>query len=136
MSKKEYKFNTLENNIFYINKEFKKKGKEYGILTLNKNQINLLVESLDLMAVYPMISPGFSQKLEIFITPRFLEINEIIYADKTLPDKVGIEFSKENQKDIVKAFDLPTVISRLKEKGYFHKDFITLLKSITFLKYK
>jgi hypothetical protein len=136
MSNEEYNYNSLENNVFYIRKELKKKGKEYGILKLQKNQISTLVESLDLMEVSPLISPGFSQKLEGFITPRFLEINEIIYTNKLLPDLIGIEFSKENQKDIIKAFDLPNVMERLKEKGYSHKEFIYLLRSINFLKFK
>ncbi|MFX1279710.1 MAG: hypothetical protein ACFFA3_09860 [Promethearchaeota archaeon] len=136
MANTEYIYNSLDNNVFYIKKELKKKGKEYGVLTLTKNQINLLIESLDLMAVSPLITPFFSQKLENFISPRFLEINEIIYAEKALPDKLGVEFTKENQKDIIKAFDLPNVISRLKTKGITSEYFINLLKSINFSKYK
>jgi len=136
MTIEDYNFNSLENNVFYIKKEFKKKSKEYGILKLNKNQINILVESLDLMEVSPLISPAFSQKLEKFITPRFLEINEIIYTDKPFLDKIGIEFTKENQKEIIKAFELPNVISRLKEKGYSSEEFINLLRGINFSKYK
>ncbi|MFX1427530.1 MAG: hypothetical protein ACFFBE_13830 [Promethearchaeota archaeon] len=136
MNKEEYTYNFLENNVFHIKKELKKKGKEYGILTLNKNQISLLVESLDLMAVSPLISPAFSQKLEHFISPRFLEINEVIYAEKALPDKLGIEFTKDNQKDIIKAFELPNVFSRLKEKGSSSEEFVNLLRSINFSKYK
>jgi hypothetical protein len=136
MNQEEYNYNYLENNVFYIRKELKKKGKEYGILKLNKNQINILVESLDLMAVSPLISPYFSQKLEHFISPRFLEINEIVYAKKAQPDKIGIEFTKENQKDIIKAFELPNVISRLKAKGSSSDEFINLLRTINFSKYK
>ena len=136
MANKEYTYNCLDKDVFYIKREIKKKGREYGILTLTKQQINLLIESLDLMAVSPQISPFFSQKLENFISPRFLEINEIIYAEKALPDKLGVEFTKENQKDIIKAFELPNVISRLKAKGFSSEEFINLLRSIKFSKYK
>ncbi|MFX1324579.1 MAG: hypothetical protein ACFE8N_06465 [Promethearchaeota archaeon] len=136
MTIEEYKYNHLEDNVFYITNELKRKGKEYGILRLNKKQINTLIISLDLMAVSPQISPFFSQKLENFISPRFLEINEIIFALKSLPDVLGIEFSKENQKEIIKAFDLPNVITVLKQKGYSPNDFINPLKSIQFAKYK
>ncbi|MFX1479597.1 MAG: hypothetical protein ACFFCI_15860 [Promethearchaeota archaeon] len=136
MNNEYYKYNFLENNTFYISNELKKKGKHYGIATFNKNQVNILIESLDLMSVSPSIPPIFSLKLERFIVPRFLEINEIVYANKSLPDNISIEFSKEHQKDIIKAFDLPNVITKLKEDGYSNKDFIALLHDIKFLKYK
>ncbi|MFX1375082.1 MAG: hypothetical protein ACFFA0_04665 [Promethearchaeota archaeon] len=62
MNKEECNYNSLENNVFCIRNELKKKSKEYGILKLDKIQINVLVESLDLMSVSPLISPTFSQK--------------------------------------------------------------------------
>ncbi len=114
MTGNDTKYNKLENNVFYIKEDFKKKGKEYGIVKLNKRQFNALVECIDLQSVAPLVSPRFSQRIEHFLIPRIDEISRILYALKPFPDELGIEMSKENCNDILKGLKLGIVSSGLK----------------------
>jgi len=135
MSAKEFSYNVLRDNVFYLKDEYKKKGKEYGILNLNKKQINSLTEAIDLMSVAP-VSPKFSEKVERFLFPRFNEINAILYKEKTLPDILGIELSKENHKDIVQALKYQNVVVGLEDRGYSVDQLSAALKDVKFLKTK
>jgi len=92
MNENKYKYNFIKESIIYISNEFKKKGQEYGIITLNTNQIDILVESLDLMSVSPEVSFKFSERIEKFLVPRFNEVTQIIYSNKTLPSVCRAEF--------------------------------------------
>ncbi len=136
MNGKDYKYNKLENDIIYIKENFKKKGNEYGIVKLNKKQINALAESIDLQSVSPLVSPKFSQRIEKFLLPRIEEINGIIYSLKPFPDEMGIEMSKENHNDILKGLTFGNVITRLKEKNYSIEDLRAAITKIKFYKYK
>jgi len=136
MDKNELEYNYLKEDIFLIKDAYKKKGKEYGIIRLNKNQITALSESIDLMSVTPSLSPKFSERIEKFILPRFMELNYITYSEKFLLQDVGVEISKENQKDMIEALDYQNVIIGLKEKGYSINELKTILKNITFRKQK
>lgn len=136
MVSKEYQFNQVKEDIIFLKEEFKKKGKEYGIAKLTKKQISAFVESIDLISVSPSISSKFSEKVEKFIFPRFMELNNIIYSEKALPSEVGVEFSKENQKDLLDALEFSNVIVGLEERGYSIKELKEVLKQISFFKKK
>ncbi|MFX1389948.1 MAG: hypothetical protein ACFE9Z_07805 [Promethearchaeota archaeon] len=114
----------------------KKKSKDYGIVSLTKIQINALAESVDLLSVSPLISPKFSQRIEIFLLPRFNELTGIIYTDKSLPSEIGIEISKENNEDIIKGFESINVQVGLKKKGYSIEELKNKLKKIKYIKNK
>jgi hypothetical protein len=135
MNAKELDYNIFRENTFFLRDKYKKKGKDYGIINLNKKQINSLAEAIDLMSVAP-ISPKFSEKIELFILPRFNEINEFLYSEKTLSDILGIEISKENHKDIIKALTFHNVITGLEDRGYSIDQLSAALKDIKFLKIK
>lgn len=136
MDRNDNKYNKLENNIIYIKENFKKKGKEYGIVKLNKRQINALAESIDLQSVSPSVSPKFSQRIEQFLLPRIYEVSRIIYLLKPFPDELGIEISKENYTDILKGLAFGNVMSGLKDRGYSVEELKITLKKIKFYKYK
>jgi hypothetical protein len=136
INEKEYNYSLLEENIIKIKEKFKKKGKEYGIVILNIKQINALAETIDLQSVAPLVSPKFNFRIETFLIPRFDEISRIVYSIKPLPDEIGIEISKENAHDLIKALELGTTITKLKERGYSVEELNTLLKKIKFFKYR
>lgn len=136
MDFKEYEYNIVKDGIIFIKDEFKKKGKEYGIVNLDRNQIFALAESIDLQSVAPLVSPKFSERIEKFLLPRFNEINEILYTDKTLPSKINVEMSKENYNDIIKGLDFGNVFTVLREKGYSVEELRNSLKKIKFSKHK
>ncbi|MFW9822861.1 MAG: hypothetical protein ACFFE4_08005 [Candidatus Thorarchaeota archaeon] len=136
MDFKEYEYNIVKDGIIFIKDEFKKKGKEYGIVNLDRNQIFALAESIDLQSVTPLVSPKFSERIEKFLLPRFNEINEILYTDKTLPSKINVEMSKENYNDIIKGLDFGNVFTVLREKGYFVEELRNSLRKINFSKHK
>ncbi|MFX0179667.1 MAG: hypothetical protein ACFE78_05715, partial [Candidatus Hodarchaeota archaeon] len=115
---------------FFIKDEYKEKGKEYGIIRVNKNQIIALAESIDLMSVAPSISPKFSKRIEKFISPRFMELNYVVYDKDFLLQDIGIEISKENQKDLIGALEYPNVITELERKGYSTHELKNILKNI------
>jgi len=134
MSENDNKYNKLENNVFYIKENFKKKGKEYGIVKLNKKHFDALAECIDLQSVAPLVSPRFSQRIEHFLIPRIDEISRILYMLKPFPDELGIEMSKENCNDILKGLKLGSVSSGLKNRGYSVEELNTALKKIKFYK--
>ncbi|MEJ2294568.1 MAG: hypothetical protein P8Y23_07330 [Candidatus Lokiarchaeota archaeon] len=131
-----YEYNIVENGIIYIKEDYKKKGKEYGFIELNKNLSSFLVEIIDLMSVSPNISPKFSEKVEKYLMPRYSEVNEIVYAGKELATQFKVEISKENQKDILNALTLPTVITGLGKKGNLLKELSSIMKKVGFSKFK
>lgn len=131
-----YEYNIVENKIIYIKEEYKKKGKEYGFMELNKNLSSFLVEAIDIMSVSSNISPKFSEKVEKYLMPRFSEVNEIIFGEKELTTQFRVEISRENQKDILNALVLPTVITGLEKRGNLLKELNNILKNVTFSKYK
>jgi len=130
MDRNELEYNSLKGDIFFIKAEYKVKGKEYGIIRVNKNQIIALAESIDLMSVAPSISPKFSKRIEKFILPRFMELNYTVYDKNFLIQDIGIEISKENQKDIIEALDYSSVINSLEEKGYSIVELKNILKNL------
>jgi len=129
------KFNYIEGNVFNIRNEHKKKGKEYAIIKIDKKLITILVEAIDLMSVSSKVSSKFSEKIEKYIMPRYLEINDIVFAQKDLPEEIAIEISKEYQKDLLGAFTLPNVIIGLENKGYAPNVLIKILKNAAFKKF-
>ena len=133
---REYKYNTLKDNTFYVKDDYKKKGKEYGIAQLNKNHINILTESIDLMSVSPLVSVKFSKRIEEFLNSRFQELTGALYQNKTLPDIIGIEMSKETHKDLLDGLKLPNVAINIKGKKYPIDDLIARLTDIKFTKFK
>ncbi len=129
-------YNKLENNVIYIKENFKKKGKEYCIVKLNKRQFDALAESINLQSVSPSLSPKFSQRIEKFLLPRIEEVNRILYDLKPFPDELGIEISKENYTDILEGLTFGNVTSGLKDKNYSAEELNKTLKKIKFYKYK
>ena len=136
MNNEKYEYNSLKNDTIFIKEEYKKKGKEYGIIELDKNLITILVEAIDLMSVSPNISTKFSEKVEKFIMPRYTEINDIVYAEKNIPTPFKVEISKENQKELINAFELPNVKVGLKEEIDILKELSNRFKKVTFYKLK
>ncbi|MFW9968655.1 MAG: hypothetical protein ACFFDF_00545 [Candidatus Odinarchaeota archaeon] len=136
MNGNEFYYCILENNVIYIPKKYKNKGKNYGIVNLNLKQINALAECIDLQSVTPSISPKFSQRIESFLLPRFDEINRMIYTIKPQPTELGIEISKENLNDILKGLSFATVITGLKDRGYSLEELSVALKKVKFEKFK
>jgi len=133
---REYKYNILKDNTFYVKDEYKKKGKEYGIAKLSKNQINILTESIDLISVAPLVSVKFSKRIEEFLNPRFQELTGALYENKTLPDIIGIEFSKNNLKDLLNGLKFPNVAITIKNKNFPIGELNTKLTDIKFTKFK
>ena len=136
ISQKKYEYNTLEGNIFEINEGVKEKKKDYGYISLQKSQINNLVESINLMSSSPNISSKFSAKIEHYLIPRFNEILGIISINKTLPEDLILEMSKENQKEIIKGLGLSSVVANLTLKKINIEDLIKRLKDMKMEKYK
>ena len=116
--------------------QFKKKGKEYGVIKLLKNNVHILTETIDLMSVSPSISLKFSKRIEEYLSSRFQEISGLLYEVKSLPDIVGIELSKENYNDILEGFKFPNVASTIKNKNYPLNDIISQFYNVKFIKYK
>ncbi|MFX1315292.1 MAG: hypothetical protein ACFE9T_05475 [Promethearchaeota archaeon] len=131
----DYTYNTIEGDTIYVKQALKQKGKEYGIIKLNKKLIYALTDSIDLMSSSP-ISPKFSEVIEKYLLPRFNEINEILYIEKSLPDTVSLEISKENRKEITHGLELGSVLTGLKDRGYNRNELLELLKKVQFIKSK
>ena len=133
---KEYEYNVLEDEVLLIKKEYKEKGKEYGIVKLNKRFIQILTECIDLMSVSPSISVKFSKRIEEFINPRFQELSGIMYEEKSLPETIGVEFSKENQREILNGLLFTNVSTTMKNKKYPVEEITSQLENVKFYKYK
>ncbi len=114
MTLKIYEYNELEGNVLKVKKEFKKKGKEYGIFTISREEVKVLMDGIELMSSSYNISPKFSEKLERYLHPRFNEILGIVSMSKTMSDQISIEMAKENQKELLSGFSLPSVSAKLK----------------------
>ena len=134
MNNENYEYNYFENDTFWVKEEYKKKGKEYGFVELDENLITILVESIDLMSVSPNISTKFSEKVEKFILPRYTEINDIVYAEKSMPTTIKVEMSKENQKELLNALEFPNVKIALKKEANMLKELSNRLKKVDFYK--
>lgn len=132
----EYEYNVLQEEDLLIKKEFKEKGREYGIVKLKKQLIPILSECIDLMSVSPSVSVKFSSRIEEFIGPRFEELTGIIYEEKDLPEMIGLELSKENQRDILKGLLFTNVASTIKNKNYPVEEITSQLEKVKFLKSK
>ncbi|MFX0047373.1 MAG: hypothetical protein ACFE8G_04310 [Candidatus Hermodarchaeota archaeon] len=125
-------FNDLKNNIFLVKEGIKKKGKDYGVLKLSKKEVNDLMEAINLISSSGDISPKFSQKLQSYLLPRYTEIYETCYTNKSLPDELSIEFSKENVKEIMVAIKTPSSYGTLGEDAL--KNLAKLLNNIKWQK--
>ena len=136
MDNEKYEYNSLEHDTIWIKKEYKKKGKEYGIVELDKKLLTILVQSIELMSVSPNISTKFSEKVEKFVIPRYTEINDIIYAKENMPTTFKVEISKENQKEFLDAFELPNVKVGLEKEANFLRDLSKRFKKVDFYKLK
>ena len=132
----EYEYNVLEDEDLLIKREYKEKGKEYGIVKLNKQFIHILTECIDLMSVSPSISVKFAKRIEEFLSSRFQELSAILYEVKSLPEVVGLELSKENYRDILNGLDFASVFSVFKKKNYPVQELKSQLKKVKFLKFK
>ena len=133
---KEYEYNVLEDDALLIMKKYKEKGKEYGIVKLNKRFIQILTECIDLMSVSPSISVKFSKRIEEFLNPRFEELNDIMYEEKSLPETIGVEFSKENHRDILKGLLFTNVATTMRTKKYPVEEITSQLENVKFSKLK
>lgn len=132
----EFEYNEFKDNIIYVKKRNKKKGSEYGVVTLSKDQVELLLQSIELMTSSPDIKPNFSQRIEVYLHPRFTEITEMIYSNKSLENEVKIEMDKNNQKELIKSFDLTSVVGLLQNKIHELEELKKILKNMVFTKYK
>jgi len=135
MVERKYDYNILDGDMIRIKEGIKEKKKDYGFITLPKNQISILVDSINLMSSSPNISSKFSQKIESYLIPRFNEILGIISMNKDIPDQIKIEMSKENQKEMIKGLGLTTVIAHLKSKRSSYEGLINSLKDIKMIKF-
>ena len=133
---KEYEYNVLEDDALLIMKKYKEKGKEYGIVKINKKFIPVLSECIDLMSVSPSVSVKFSRRIEEFLSSRFQELSGIIYEEKGLPEMMELEISKENHRDILKGLFLTNVSTTIKNKKYPVEEIISQLNDIKFVKLK
>ncbi len=133
---KEYEYNVIEDEVLLIKKEYKEKGKEYGVVKLNKQFIHILTECIDLMSVSPSISIKFSKRIEEFLSSRFQELSAIVYDIKELPEIIELELSKENHKDLLNGLDFSNVSSTIKNKNYPVQELKSQLKRVKFLKFK
>ncbi|MFX1328734.1 MAG: hypothetical protein ACFE91_11455 [Promethearchaeota archaeon] len=134
MSEEGYTYCLLKNNIIYIKSDFKEKKKEYGIVMLSTELIDILQEIIQLLSRDSLLSPKSSARIEKFLIPRFDEIMGIIYTNKTLPPEIGIEISKESLKDIIKGIDFAGVISKLDDRGISSDELKKILEKVKFSK--
>lgn len=136
MTDKIYEYNKLSGDTIKIKEGIKEKKKDYGFITLSKDQIAVLVDSINLMSSSPNISSKFSAKIGPYLIPRFNEILGIISMNKDLPDRLNIEMSKKNQKEMIKGLGLTTVVMHLKSKGSDYENLIGNLKDIKMVKFE
>ena len=135
MSQKDYEFSDLKDNVINLKPHLKKKGKEYGLLTMPKEEIKLLGDLVHLMASSPDITPKFREKVEQYLFPRLNEILGIIVMNTTLPEQVSIEISKEDQKQFLKGFDFSSILAHLVSKNIDYQEIVRSLKEIKMVKF-
>lgn len=132
MSVKNLNYNYYEGDIFFIKKDQKIEGMKYAVVRMNKQQIKGIVECVDLtVAAYP-IPRNLRERLENILLPRLYEINDVLNADKSLPNNLGIELSKLNQEDILYGLDSTSIQKLLKERNYKPEQLKKLVNNINF----
>jgi hypothetical protein len=136
LSQKDYEFSDLNENIIRIKLDLKKKGKEYGLITMPKEDIKILGDLVNLMASSPDITPKFRERVEQYLFPKLNEIMGIIAVNKTLPEQITVEFSKDDQKAILKGFDFDSILAHLAAKKINYQEVVRKLKGIKMEKYK
>lgn len=135
MSQKDYEFSDLKDNIIRIKPHLKKKGKNYGLLTMPKAEIKLLGDLVNLMASSPDITPKFREEVEQYLFPRLNEIMGIIMMNKTLPEQISIEISKEDQKRFLKGLDFNSILAHLASKKIDKQEVVRSLKKVEMIKF-
>ena len=136
MSQKDYEFSDLKDNIIRIKLDLKKKGKEYGLITMPKEDIQILGDIVHLMASSPDITSNFRERVGQYLFPKLNEIMGIIAMNKTLPEQISVEFSKDDQKAILKGFDFNSILTHLASKKINYQEIVRKLKEIKMEKYK
>ena len=136
LSQKDYEFSDLKENVIRIKLDLKKKGKEYGLITMPKEDIKILGDLVNLMASSPDITPKFRGRVEQYLFPKLNEIMGIIAVNKTLPEQIIVEFSKDDQKAILKGFDFDSILAHLASKKINYQEIVRKLKGIKMEKYK
>jgi hypothetical protein len=136
MSLKNLKYNYYERDIFFIEKDQKIEGMLYAVAIMNKEDLKGIVECVDLtVAAYP-IPRNLRERLKNILLPRLYEIKDLLDTDKSLSDKLGIELSKLNQKDILYGLESISIQKLLKERGFKPKGLENILKNIRFTKFQ
>jgi hypothetical protein len=136
LSQKDYEFSDLKDNIIRIKLELKKKGKEYGLITMPKEDIKILGDVVHLMASSPDIAPKFRERVGQYLFPKLNEIMGIIAMNKTLPEQISVEFSKADQKAVLKGFKFSSIIAHLALNKINYQEIVRKLKEIKMEKYK
>lgn len=132
MSPKNFKYNSYEGDIFFINKDQKIEGMLYAVARLNKQQLKGIVECVDLtVAAYP-IPRNLRERLENIVLPRLYEIKDVLDTDKSLPNNLGIELSKLNYEDIFYGLDSTSIQKLLIERGYEPENLKNIVSTIQF----
>jgi len=135
VSQKDYEFSDLQENIIRLKAHLKKKGKEYGLITMPKSDIKILGDIIHLMASSYDVTPKFREEVEQYLFPRFNEILGIIAMNETLPEQISIEISKKSQKDIIKGFDYSSILAHLASKNIDYKEILGKLNKIEMQKF-
>jgi hypothetical protein len=135
LSQKDYEFSDLKDNVIRLKPHLKKKGKEYGLLTMPKAEIKLLGDLVHLMASSPDIAPKFREKVEQYLFPRLNEIMGIIVMNSTLPEQISIEISKDDQKQFLKGFGFSSILAHLVSKKIDYQEIVRSLKEIKMVKF-
>ena len=132
MSFKNLKYNSYEGDIFFINKDQKIEGMLYAVVRMNKHQAKGIVECVDLtVAAYP-IPRNLRERLENILLPRLYEIKDVLDADKSLPNNLGIELSKLNHEDILYGLDSTSIQKLLIERKFEPEDLKDIFTTILF----
>lgn len=136
LSKVDYEFSDLKENIITIKPIFKKKGKEYGLIALPKEEVKILGDIVHLMASSPDITPKFRERVGQYLFPKLNEIMGIIAMNKSLPEQISIEFSKDDQKDILKGFEFGSILAHLTSRNINYQEIVQKLTQLKMEKYK
>ena len=135
MTLKDLKFSYYEGDIFFIKKEEKIEGMQYGVLRLkNKKSLKGIVECVDLTAAADPIPRNLRERLENKVLPRFYEINDVLDSEKSLPEQLGVEISKLNQEDILYGVESSSINKLLIDRGYKPNELKKLINNVAFTK--